>query len=87
MLKFPPCLLAAASVFSAMCTMSGCKHWKKTCAWHTGYSQDRLMDCSRLMITFHLNAASAKLTGVLSIGSTTLLDMATQQNANQLSFS
>ncbi|XP_056685056.1 G2/mitotic-specific cyclin-2 isoform X2 [Spinacia oleracea] len=64
MLKFPPSLLAAAAVFSAMCTMSGSKHWNKTCEWHTGYSQDQLMDCSRLMITFHQNAASGKLTGV-----------------------
>lgn len=64
MLRFQPSLLAAAAVFSATCTLSGSKYWSKTCEWHTGYSQEQLMDCSRLMVTFHQKAATGKLTGV-----------------------
>ncbi|XP_021732198.1 G2/mitotic-specific cyclin-2-like [Chenopodium quinoa] len=64
MLRFPPSLLAAAAVFSAMCTLSGSKYWSKTCEWHTGYPLDQLMECSRLMVTFHQKSATGKLTGV-----------------------
>ncbi|GAB2289296.1 hypothetical protein Dimus_023600 [Dionaea muscipula] len=64
MLRFPPSLLAAAAVFTAQCTLSGFKQWNKTCEWHTGYSQEQLLECSRLMVTFHRTAATGKLTGV-----------------------
>ncbi|KAL2895134.1 Cyclin-B2-4 [Bienertia sinuspersici] len=64
MLRFPPSLLAAAAVFSAICTLSGSKHWSKTCEWHTGYSEEQLMECSRLIVIFHQKAATGKLTGV-----------------------
>ena len=43
MLRFSPSHLAAAAVFSAMCTLGGSKQWNKTCEWHTGYSQEQLM--------------------------------------------
>ncbi|CAO2833739.1 unnamed protein product [Amaranthus hypochondriacus] len=64
MLRFSPSHLAAAAVFSAMCTLGGSKQWNKTCEWHTGYSQEQLMECSRLMVTFHLKSATGNLTGV-----------------------
>jgi cyclin B len=43
MLKFPPSLMAAAAVYTAQCTVSGFKHWNKTCEWHTNYSEDHLL--------------------------------------------
>ncbi|OMP09696.1 hypothetical protein COLO4_05225 [Corchorus olitorius] len=64
MLKFPPSLLASAAIFTAQCTLSGSTHWTKTCEWYTTYSAEQLMDCSRMMVTFHQKAGTGKLTGV-----------------------
>ncbi|XWS26008.1 hypothetical protein CRYUN_Cryun27aG0116900 [Craigia yunnanensis] len=64
MLKFPPSLLAAAAIFTAQCTLSGSKHWSNTSEWYTTYSEKQLMDCSRMMVTFHQKAGAGKLTGV-----------------------
>ncbi|XP_059637619.1 G2/mitotic-specific cyclin-2-like [Cornus florida] len=64
MLKFPSSLLAAAAIFTAQCTLCGCKQWSTTSERHTKYSQDQLLECSRLMVTFHQKAGSGKLTGV-----------------------
>ncbi|XP_031261532.1 G2/mitotic-specific cyclin-2-like [Pistacia vera] len=64
MLKFPPSLLAAAAIYAAQCTVFGFKQWSKTCQWHSGYSEDQLLECARLMIAFHQRAATGKLTGV-----------------------
>ncbi|CAJ2635906.1 unnamed protein product [Trifolium pratense] len=64
MLKFPPSLVAAAAVYTAQCTVSGFKHWNKTCEWHTNYSEDQLLECSMKMVVFHQKAGTGKLTGV-----------------------
>ncbi|GKV21917.1 hypothetical protein SLEP1_g31842 [Rubroshorea leprosula] len=64
MLKFSPSLLAAAAIYTAQCTLYGFKEWSKTCEWHSNYSEDQLLECSRMMVTFHQKAATGKLTGV-----------------------
>ncbi|KAK0578165.1 hypothetical protein LWI29_006127 [Acer saccharum] len=64
MLKFPPSLLAAAAIYTAQCTIHGFKQWSRTCQWHSGYSEDQLLECARLMSGFHQKAATGKLTGV-----------------------
>ncbi|XP_057968410.1 G2/mitotic-specific cyclin-2-like [Malania oleifera] len=64
MLKFSPSLLAAAAIYTAYCTLYGFKQWSKTCEWYTGYSEDNLLECSGLMVTFHQRAGTGKLTGV-----------------------
>lgn len=43
MLKFPPSLLAAASVYTGQCSLYGLKQWSKTCEWHTNYTEDQLL--------------------------------------------
>ncbi|XVE56277.1 hypothetical protein DITRI_Ditri03aG0225700 [Diplodiscus trichospermus] len=64
MLKFPPSLLAGAAIFTAQCTLSGSKHWSKTSEWYTTYSVEQLMECTKMMVTFHQKAGTGKLTGV-----------------------
>ncbi|KAK4490469.1 hypothetical protein RD792_001146 [Penstemon davidsonii] len=64
MLKYPPSLLAATAIYTAQSTLYGIGQWSKTCEWHTGYSEDELQECSRLIVGFHQNAATGKLTGV-----------------------
>ncbi|CAK9178323.1 unnamed protein product [Ilex paraguariensis] len=64
MLKFPPSLLAAAAIFTAECTLCGSKQWSKTSQRHTNYTEDQLLECSKMMAIFHQKAGSGKLTGV-----------------------
>ncbi|KAK6150300.1 hypothetical protein DH2020_015232 [Rehmannia glutinosa] len=64
MLKYPPSLLAAAAIYTAQSTLYGVGQWSKTCEWHTNYSEHQLLECSRLVVGFHDNAANGKLTGV-----------------------
>uniref|UniRef100_A0A2N9G424 B-like cyclin n=1 Tax=Fagus sylvatica TaxID=28930 RepID=A0A2N9G424_FAGSY len=64
MLKFPPSLLAAGAIYTAQCTHCGFKQWSKTSEWYTNYSEEQLLECSRLMVDFHQQAGNGKLTGV-----------------------
>ncbi|XP_052197068.1 G2/mitotic-specific cyclin-2-like [Diospyros lotus] len=64
MLRFPPSFLAAAAVYTAQCTLYGFKQWTKTCEWYTSYSEDQLLECSKLIVSFHDKAAAGKLTAV-----------------------
>ncbi|XP_050227291.1 G2/mitotic-specific cyclin-2-like isoform X2 [Mercurialis annua] len=64
MLKFPPSLLAAAAIYTAQCTLYGSKQWSRTCEWHSNYSEDKLIECSRLMVGLHQKAGTGKVTGV-----------------------
>lgn len=64
MLKFQPSLLAAAAIYTAQCSLCRFKNWTKTSEWHSNYSEDQLLKCSRLMVTYHRRAGSGKLTGV-----------------------
>ncbi|KVI08732.1 Cyclin A/B/D/E [Cynara cardunculus var. scolymus] len=63
-LKFPPSFLAAAAVYTAQCSLYGMKHWSKTCEWHTNYSEDQLLECSRMIVGYHQKASTGRLTGV-----------------------
>ncbi|KAL3617745.1 Cyclin-B2-4 [Castilleja foliolosa] len=64
MVRFSPSLLAAAAVFTAQCTLSGFKQWSKTSERHANYTQDELLECAKLMVSFHEKAGRRKLTGV-----------------------
>ncbi|KAG6653643.1 hypothetical protein CIPAW_05G091400 [Carya illinoinensis] len=65
MLKFPPSLLAAAAIYTAQCSLYySFKQWSRTSEWYTRYSQDQLLECSKLMVTFHQKAGTGKLNGV-----------------------
>ncbi|KAL5557728.1 hypothetical protein UlMin_033939 [Ulmus minor] len=81
MLKFPPSLLAAGAIYTAQCTLNGFKQWNKTCRWHCGYSQEQLLECSRLMITFHQRAGTGKLTGIYRKYSTSKFGHAAEVNS------
>ncbi|XP_059644615.1 G2/mitotic-specific cyclin-2-like [Cornus florida] len=64
MLKFPSSFLAAAAIYTAQCTLYGFKQWSKTCVWYSNYSEDQLLECSRVIVSYHQKAATGKLTGV-----------------------
>ncbi|KAM0055181.1 putative cyclin domain-containing protein [Helianthus debilis subsp. tardiflorus] len=62
--KFAPSFLAAASVYTAQCSLYGLKQWSRTCEWYTSYSEDQLVECSRMIVGYHQRAATGRLTGV-----------------------
>ncbi|TYH88836.1 hypothetical protein ES332_D01G216200v1 [Gossypium tomentosum] len=64
MLKFQPSLLVAAAIYTAQCSLFRFKNWTKTSEWHTKYTEDLLLECSKLMVTYHQKAGSGKLKGV-----------------------
>nr|XP_043607624.1 G2/mitotic-specific cyclin-2-like isoform X2 [Erigeron canadensis] len=64
MIKFSPSFLAAASVYTAQCSLYGLQQWSKTCEWHTNYSEDQLLECSRKIVGYQENASTGRLTGV-----------------------
>ncbi|KAB2045957.1 hypothetical protein ERO13_D01G165700v2 [Gossypium hirsutum] len=64
MLKFQPSLLVAAAIYTAQCSLFRFKNWTKTSEWHTKYTEDQLLECSKLMVTYHQKAGSGKLKGV-----------------------
>ncbi|GJX48988.1 G2/mitotic-specific cyclin-2-like protein [Tanacetum coccineum] len=64
MLKYPPSLLAAAAVFTAECTLNSKKNWTRTCEAHSNYSEHRLLECSKLMVSLHQKSGSGRLQSV-----------------------
>ncbi|CAH8262592.1 unnamed protein product [Arabidopsis lyrata] len=64
MLRFPPSLLAATSVYTAQCTLHGFRQWNSTCEFYCHYSEDQLMECLRKLVSLHQRAATGNLTGV-----------------------
>ncbi|XP_078163360.1 cyclin-B2-1-like isoform X2 [Carex rostrata] len=64
MLRYRPSLLAAAAVYTAQCSLKGYKLWTKTSQFHSTYSEDQIIECSRLMVDLHKKAGTGKLTGV-----------------------
>ncbi|XP_073001468.1 cyclin-B2-2-like isoform X2 [Typha latifolia] len=63
-LKFRPSLLAAAAIYTAHCTIEGFKHWSKASELHSRYTEEQLLECSKMMVEFHQKAGQGKLTGV-----------------------
>ncbi|KAL2936957.1 G2/mitotic-specific cyclin-2, partial [Bienertia sinuspersici] len=60
MIKFPPSLLAAAAVYTTLCSLYGFKKWSNTCEFHTNYLENQLL----LMVSLHQKAGTGKLTRV-----------------------
>ncbi|XP_020238656.1 G2/mitotic-specific cyclin S13-7 [Cajanus cajan] len=60
-LMYSPSMVAASAVFAARCTLNKAPLWNETLKVHTGYSQEQLMDCARLLVSFHSNVGNGKL--------------------------
>ncbi|XVE79038.1 hypothetical protein DITRI_Ditri14bG0025800 [Diplodiscus trichospermus] len=56
-----PSMLAASAVYAARCTLKMSPYWSETLKHHTGYSEDQLMNCAKLLVKFHSTAAESKL--------------------------
>ncbi|KAI5321276.1 PREDICTED: G2/mitotic-specific [Prunus dulcis] len=62
--RYSPSLIAAAAVYAARCTLNKAPLWTETLKHHTGYSEEQLRDCAKLLVGFHLNAAESNLQAV-----------------------
>ncbi|KAK9071788.1 hypothetical protein SSX86_008217 [Deinandra increscens subsp. villosa] len=64
MLRFPPSLLAAAAVFTAECTLNRSRKWTKTSQVHSNYSENHLLECSKMMVSLHQKSGKGRLVSV-----------------------
>ncbi|XP_027351983.1 G2/mitotic-specific cyclin S13-7-like [Abrus precatorius] len=60
-LMYCPSMVAASAVLAARCTLSKSPFWSETLKRHTGYSQEQLIDCAKLLVSFHSTAGNSKL--------------------------
>ncbi|XP_042493345.1 G2/mitotic-specific cyclin S13-7-like isoform X2 [Macadamia integrifolia] len=63
-IMYCPSMVAASAVYAARCTMNKTPLWNETLKLHTGYTESQLMDCAKLLVSFHSSAAESKLKGV-----------------------
>ncbi|KAI3870426.1 hypothetical protein MKX03_012705 [Papaver bracteatum] len=58
---FRPSMLAASAVYAARCTLNKTPLWDKTLEIHTGYTGSQLIDCVKLLVSFHAGVADDKM--------------------------
>ncbi|KAL0339800.1 UNVERIFIED_CONTAM: G2/mitotic-specific cyclin-2 [Sesamum radiatum] len=63
-LIYCPSMIAASAVYAARCTLNKAPVWNETLKLHTGFSEPQLMDCAKLLVSFHSTAADQKLRGI-----------------------
>ncbi|KAL0383418.1 UNVERIFIED_CONTAM: G2/mitotic-specific cyclin-2 [Sesamum calycinum] len=63
-LIYCPSMIAASAVYAARCTLNKAPVWNETLKLHTGFSEPQLMDCAKLLVSFHSTAADHKLRGI-----------------------
>ncbi|KAJ4951272.1 hypothetical protein NE237_028104 [Protea cynaroides] len=64
-IMYCPSMVAASAVYAARCTLNKkTPLWSETLKRHTGYVEAQLMDCAKLLVSFHSLAAESKLKGV-----------------------
>ncbi|KAF4356293.1 G2/mitotic-specific cyclin S13-7-like [Cannabis sativa] len=56
--------IAASAVYAARCTLKRSPAWTETLEHNTGYSENQLIDCAKLLVGFHSGAAESKLKAV-----------------------
>ncbi|KAL9261947.1 G2/mitotic-specific cyclin S13-6-like protein [Drosera capensis] len=64
MVSFCPSLIAAAAVYAALLTMKKIPAWTETLGHYTGYTEDQLRECAKMMTEFHAVGAGSKLNAV-----------------------
>ncbi|KAJ7972086.1 Cyclin [Quillaja saponaria] len=60
-IMYCPSMVAASAVFAARCTLNKSPAWNETLKLHTGYSEEQLMDCAQLLVSFHSMASKSNL--------------------------
>ncbi|XP_054799218.1 G2/mitotic-specific cyclin S13-7-like isoform X1 [Prosopis cineraria] len=61
---YSPSVVAASAVYAARCTLDRSPFWTETLKHYTGFSEDQLRECAKLMVSFHSLAGESKLKAV-----------------------
>ncbi|XP_057968150.1 G2/mitotic-specific cyclin S13-7-like isoform X2 [Malania oleifera] len=61
---YNPSMIAASAVYAARCTLSKKPSWSETLKHYTGYSENHLKVCAKLLARLHSTAAEDKLKAV-----------------------
>nr|GEY98748.1 hypothetical protein [Tanacetum cinerariifolium] len=52
-----PSKLAASAVYAARCTLNKTPAWIETLRHYTGYAEDQIRDCAKILVSFHACAS------------------------------
>ncbi|XP_041992920.1 G2/mitotic-specific cyclin S13-7-like [Salvia splendens] len=63
-IEHSPSKIAASAVYAARCALNRSPLWTETLQHHTGYSEGHLMECAKMLVSFHFGAAGNKLKAV-----------------------
>nr|GEZ30019.1 G2/mitotic-specific cyclin S13-7-like [Tanacetum cinerariifolium] len=55
-----PSKLAASVVYAARCTLNKTPAWTETLRHYTGYAEDQIRDCAKILVSFHACASESK---------------------------
>ncbi|XP_027069818.1 G2/mitotic-specific cyclin S13-7 [Coffea arabica] len=56
-----PSMIAASAVYAARCTLNKSPLWDETLKFHTGFSETQILDCAKLLVSYHSVAAEHRL--------------------------
>ncbi|KAK4766453.1 hypothetical protein SAY87_008095 [Trapa incisa] len=59
-LSYSPSLVAASAVYAARRTLNLSPFWNGTLKLHTGYSEEQIKECAKLLVGFHSKAKDSK---------------------------
>ncbi|MBA0742782.1 hypothetical protein Gogos_015803, partial [Gossypium gossypioides] len=60
-IRYCPSMVAASAVYAARCTLKKTPAWTDTLKFHTGYTEQQLMECAKLLACFHSKAVDSRL--------------------------
>ncbi|KAM5582582.1 G2/mitotic-specific cyclin S13-7 [Rosa sericea] len=60
-IRHSPSMIAAAAVYAAHCTLNKMPFWTETLKHHTGYSEEQLRECAKVLVGFHSKAGESDL--------------------------
>ncbi|KAK4493565.1 hypothetical protein RD792_017752, partial [Penstemon davidsonii] len=63
-ITYCPSMIAAAAVYAARCTLNTMPFWNETLKKYTGFSEVQIMDCAKLLVSYHSGVEEQKLKGI-----------------------
>ncbi|GFP97593.1 g2/mitotic-specific cyclin s13-6 [Phtheirospermum japonicum] len=63
-IEYNPSKLSASAVYAARCTLNKSPLWTETLKHYTGYSEDQLVECAKMLVSFHAGLGESKLKAI-----------------------
>ncbi|KAJ0084081.1 hypothetical protein Patl1_29620 [Pistacia atlantica] len=57
-ISYCPSMLAASAVYAARCTLNKRPYWTETLKHHTGYCEENIKNCAKLLVSLHMEEAA-----------------------------